>query len=597
PTRGTGMSTHAPLPPAPTAAIRAHLDGLYGPDRGGAVFNRFSRALTRFRDQHPHLQATHPRNRFSHTDAILITYGDQVQAPPHPPLHVLAQTLTRHLKGVVSGVHLLPFYPYSSDDGFSVIDYTAVNPALGSWGDLQSLRANFRLMFDAVINHISTRSRWFQEFLRGNPRYADYFIVESPATDLSAVTRPRTHPLLTPVQTAGGPRHVWTTFSPDQVDLNYKNPAVLLDVINILLFYVSQGAEFIRLDAVGYLWKEVGTSCIHLPQTHRVIQLLRAVLDAVAPGVSLVTETNVPHAENIAYFGDGSNEAQLVYNFSLPPLILHTLHTGDARALQNWAATLTTPGSRATYFNFIASHDGIGIMPAHGILTPAQIQTLVDKTLAHGGLVSHKTNPDGSRSVYELNITLFDALSNPRRPEPQPLRVGRFMVSQAVMLALAGVPGIYIHSLVGSANNRAGVARTGLARTINRQKWQQAELEAALANPASTAGRVFRRYRRLLRARMARAPFHPNGGQEVIAASPAVFALRRTSPAGNEQVLCLHNMSARPQTFPGPASFLPPAARLTDLLSGRTLRGTRPLRLAPYQVRWLAPSPALRPDS
>ncbi len=559
-----------------------HLTFLYGAEEGRAAFEALQRRLARFRQQHPTLHVPiPPAGRVTEADAILITYADQVQDPPRPALRVLTETFTRHLRGVVSGVHLLPFYPYSSDDGFSVIDYTAVDPLLGNWDDLRPLRRHFRLMFDAVINHISARSAWFREFARGNPRYADYFIATDPAADLSTVTRPRTHPLLTPVQTAAGTRHLWTTFSADQIDLNYKNPAVLLDVIDVLLFYVAQGAEFIRLDAIGYLWKEIGTSCIHLPQTHRIIQLFRAILDAVAPGVSLITETNVPHAENIRYFGDGRNEAQLVYNFSLPPLILHTLHTGNAQALQQWADTLATPSAETTFFNFTASHDGIGVMPAKGILSDAEIEALVERTLAHGGLVSHKTNPDGTQSVYELNITLFDALSNPRAGEPEARRIDRFMVSQAIMLALAGVPGIYVHSLVGSSNNLRGVQETGRPRTINRQKWRQAELEAALSNPNTRAAQVFRRYRQLLRVRRAHPAFHPNGGQSVVFGEPGIFALWRTAPDGSEHILCLHNVTSQPQPF------LPPPYPTRDLIAGVRYPAGQLPPLSPYQILWL----------
>jgi sucrose phosphorylase len=200
--------------------------------------------------------------------------------------------LEKYARGVITGVHVLPFFPYSSDDGFSVIDYTAVNPDFGTWADVERLGRNFRLMFDAVINHISAHSGWFQEFLKGNPGFADYFIVVEEGTDLSQVVRPRALPLLTSVQTAHGERLVWTTFSADQIDLNYANPDVLLEIIEILLLYVEKGAEIIRLDAIAYLWKKIGTPCIHLEETHRVVKLFRTVFDAVAPHVMLITRTS-----------------------------------------------------------------------------------------------------------------------------------------------------------------------------------------------------------------------------------------------------------------------------------------------------------------
>jgi sucrose phosphorylase len=315
------------------------------------------------------------------------------------------------LANVGGGIHILPFYPWTSDDGFSVTDYRKVDSNLGEWKDITSMQNNFRLMFDGVINHISAESEWFKGFLRDDPPYRDYFITVDGDPDLSQVVRPRALPLLTSFNTPSGEKRVWTTFSADQIDLNFKNPEVLFEILDIMLMYIERGATYIRLDAIAYLWKEIGTTCIHLPQTHHLIQLMRCVLDEVAPHVHLITETNVPHADNISYFGDGTNEAQLVYNFALPPLTLHTFHTGNAQVLSNWAKTLTLPSDKTTFFNFLASHDGVGLNPARGILSNEEIDALVNKTLAHGGLVSYKNNSDGSQSPYEMNVNYFDALS------------------------------------------------------------------------------------------------------------------------------------------------------------------------------------------
>ncbi len=354
-------------------------------------------------------------------------------------------------------------------------------------------------------------------------------------------------PLLTEFQTAAGKRRVWTTFSADQVDLDFHNPAVLLEMIDILLMYARRGAQFIRLDAIAYLWKEIGTNCIHLPQTHSIVQLLRAVLDEVAPHVRLITETNVPHAENISYFGDGKNEAQLVYNFALPPLVLHTIQTGDASILSEWASRLELPSEQATFFNFLASHDGIGLNPARGILSSAGVDALVAQTLAHGGLISYKHNADGTQSPYELNINYFDALSNPASDEPIDTQIARFIAAQAIMLSLRGVPGIYFHSLFGSRNWIEGVQVTTHNRTINRQKLERTRLEEELANPNSLRSRVFRSYCRLLLQRQACMAFHPHGGQEILDAGPGIFALLRHSPDKAKHALCLQNITAQAQ--------------------------------------------------
>jgi glucosylglycerate phosphorylase len=495
-------------------------------------------------------------------DSILITYGDQVREAGTPPLRTLGAFLDEHASGAVSAVHLLPFYPSSSDDGFSVVDYYAVDSDLGGWEDIARVGERFQLMFDAVFNHVSAQSEWFQRFLRDDPRYRSWFITVDGAPDLSQVVRPRALPLLTPFKTAAGQKKVWTTFSADQVDLNLHEPEVLLALIDALLFYVARGARFIRLDAIAYLWKEIGTPCIHLPQTHRVIQLWRSLLDEVAPQVMLITETNVPHRDNLSYFGDGTNEAQLVYNFALPPLVLHALSTGSAEALSSWAASLALPSRAVTFFNFLASHDGIGLNPARGILSEAEIGSLVERTQVHGGLVSYKNNPEGSKSPYELNINYFDALSDPVSDEPVGIQIARFLVAHAVMLAMPGVPGIYFHSLFGSRGDQAAAHSSGIPRRINRQKFGRVNLDRELASPSSLRARVLRGLKTLLRQRQTSSAFHPCAGQEVLDLDTRVFALKRTSAGGEHSVLCLHN------------------------LSDQTVRAGGE-RLAPYEFRWI----------
>ncbi|MEJ5247826.1 sugar phosphorylase [Caldilinea sp.] len=526
-------------------------------------------------------------------EVILITYGDQIREEGQPPLRTLAEVLETTVSDAISGVHLLPFYPYTSDDGFSVVDYRQVDPALGDWEDIHRLGRRFRLMFDAVINHISASSPWFQAFLRGEAPYTEYFITVDPSVDLSSVVRPRTSPLLTPVETVEGVQYVWTTFSADQVDLNYRSPALLYEILDLLLFYVEQGAQLLRLDAVGFLWKEIRTPCIHLPQTHALIQAMRAMLDLAAPDVLLITETNVPHQENISYFGDGYNEAQMVYNFTLPPLTLHTFHTEDASLLSEWAASLSTPSEQTTFFNFMASHDGIGVRPLEGILSREAIDALVERTLRHGGLVNYRAALDGSQLPYELNIVYFDALNDPNADEPLALQVDRFLASQAILLSLAGVPGVYVHSLFGSRNWREGVERTGQNRTINRRKFRRSELEALLHDPTSLPHQVFTRYRRLIVARTSEPAFHPNAPQQIVHVDPALFALVRTRLDGTRRVLCLHNVANREVRLriDVAALGLTPTERFVDLIAGgesSSKYGILELRLPPYGVHWLA---------
>ena len=567
--------------------IQNLLTFLYGERTAGQVWPELAARLDAFRARHSEKseKATPLRQLLTQRDAILITYGDQFQTPGQPHLRTLAQFLDRHLQGVMDGVHLLPFYPYSSDDGFSVIDYKQVDPALGDWEDIIWLGQRYRLMFDAVINHISRESAWFQGFLRNEAPYRDFFIVVNPNTDLSQVVRPRALPLLTRVQTAAGEKYVWTTFSEDQIDLNYANPQVALAIIDVLLFYVEKGASIIRLDAIAYLWKEPGTSCIHLPQTHAMVKLWRAILDEIAPDVLLITETNVPHPENISYFGNyrpetgKTDEAQLVYNFTLAPLTLHAFLAEDATKLSHWAASLKAPPG-AAFFNFIASHDGIGVRPAEDILTPGEMQALIDRTLAHHGQVGYKGNPDGSKSVYELNITLYDFLNDPHHPDP-PVDVARFLASQSILLSLAGIPGIYIHSLFGSRSCQSCFRATGRARSLNREKFQLAEIEALLTDPGSHQAQVFAGYRAMLAVRRQHPAFHPFAGQRIHDLHPAVFAVERIAINGRERLLCLTNVSPRPQRITLPSGRWQEALGKRSDVAGE-------LMLPGYGVRWLA---------
>jgi len=571
-----------------TTKMQPLLVQLYGEQIGTSALNQLTSILDQYQGRLPK-----PRTRgISQRDAVLITYPDQIQEQGKSPLRTLVEFSNQHFADFVSTVHILPFYPWSSDDGFSVIDYRSVDPRSGDWQDIQALGKYFRLMFDAVINHISIGSAWFQGMLHGDDRYQDYFVTPLEDADLTQVVRPRALPLLTIFSTTQGEKKVWTTFSADQADLNYQNPAVLLEIIDILLFYVSQGAEFIRLDAIAYLWKEPGTTSIHLPQTHWVIQLVRAVFDEVASHVMLITETNVPHAENISYFGDGTNEAQMVYNFSLPPLVLHAFQTGSGETLARWTAGLKLPSDKVTYFNFLASHDGIGVNPLRGILPEAEIESVVKTVQKHGGLVSYRSASDGTQVSYELNINYFDALNDPQGNDPLEVQIQRFVTAHAILFAMAGVPGIYFHSLVGSRGWPEGVAQTGRHRTINREILSRSLLENDLAGPGSLRKRVFEGLSRLLEVRASSPAFHPHASQRVMDCGKPVFGIARLSPAG-EAVLCLHNISGDLWNIEFDAeslvNFSSGAERLTDLISRRVIHlgqgGT--LELHPYQTMWL----------
>jgi len=554
-----------------TEKIHTLLHTLYPPDDAQSLYEAI---LARIRTAERPI----PRKNtlYHQQDVLLITYGDSLIHADEAPLATLRGFANHRLKSLFSGIHILPFYPYTSDDGFSVSDFYAVNPILGGWEDVRALGESFDLMFDAVFNHMSAKSEWFTRFLADDPNFAGLFRTESPTTDLSLVTRPRTSPLLTPfIKPNGETTHVWTTFSDDQVDFDPATPTTVLRLIEILLFYVSQGATYIRMDAIAFLWKIVGTTSLHLPQTHAVIQVFRAVLDEIAPQVVIITETNVPHRENISYWGDGHNEAQMVYNFTLPPLLFYSLSVGDGKKLRDWVNTLQTPSDHTTFFNFTASHDGIGVRPVEGMLSADELAVLVSITENRGGKVSYRTGVDGTKTPYELNITYVDAIINPQ--DAHDLQVKKFMVSQAVMLSLAGVPAVYIHSLLGSRNNIAGRERTGQNRTVNRAKLDVTRLASELDTPHTLRHDIFVAYANLLQKRRGLSAFHPNAPQTALdIGNDAVFALMRGD--GEARILAIYNLTDTPQT-------LSEALFGYDVVSNTPIDGQT--ALAPYQVLWL----------
>ncbi len=562
--------------------LQRRLHRLYG-DRAPLLLNRFESMLGRYGVG---LEIPLKKEFWDHRTTILITYADSIRKEGEPPFATLHAFLKERLKGVFSTVHLLPFFPWSSDDGFSVIDFREVHKAYGKWEHVERLGEDFDLMFDLVLNHCSRKSQWFRDFVTGIAPSRWYFLPMDPRTDLSAVVRPRPWPLLSKTSTRDGIAHVWTTFSEDQIDLNWQNPDVLFEFLDILFLYLSKGCRIFRLDAVAFLWKQVGTNCLHLPETHEVVKFFRDVLDLVAPDAILLTETNVPHEENVSYFGD-NDEAHMVYNFSLPPLLLYSLLREDGSLLRDWARSLPELSPEQAFFNFTASHDGIGVRPLQGLLPDTEIDWLAECVTERNGRVSMKANSDGSQSPYELNITYRDALRVPDDPEAS---LTRFLTSQAVVLAFKGVPALYIHSVLGTENDLEGRERTGQNRSINRHKWELSELESLLEDNGSAHARIFRKLSQWIQTRNQHPAFHPGGKMEVMDFGPGVFAFLRTSRTGVEKILCLFNLTSQPQKllwidcFPG----LKPREGVRELLGRRQARAVKGnFVLKPFRSAWL----------
>ena len=568
------------------ARLQARLEAIYQPgDVASTTAAELFRLCQQFRGQKEESAFRTDEQRWSENDVILITYANSVQTPEAMPLATLGRFLNDYVGDRINAVHILPFFPYSSDDGFSVIDYRQVKPDWGAWDDVAAIASQYDLMVDLVINHCSRESLWFSDYVANREPYTEYFIEEEPATDLSLVTRPRNTPLLTPVHTHRGIRHVWATFSEDQIDLNFENPAVLLEMIQILLLYVEQGARFIRLDAIAFLWKRIGTNCIHLPETHEVVKLMRDILEYCAPEVILITETNVPVKENLSYFG-ASDEAHMVYQFGLPPLVLHALNRGRSDYLSEWMDHIPPLQPGCTYLNFTASHDGIGVRPVEGLLPEREVQDLIDCMHRFGGFVSMKANPDGTESPYEINISLFDACMGTRRGVDH-LQVQRFLCSQAIMLAMQGIPAVYIHSLTASPNDLNHVEQTGRTRSINRRIWNWDELECLLENPVTPQAEVYREVIRMIDIRRQQAAFHPSARQDIIRINSDILVNKRSAESG-QVIFTISNVTERLIDMPlATLGFLP--CGLHDLLAldSATAAVNDVLSLGPYQTVWL----------
>lgn len=525
-------------------------------------------------------------HKWSQDDVLIITYGDSIYHENEKPLVTLSRFL-ENLQDTITGVHILPFCPYSSDDGFSIINYLEVDPALGDWQDIENIASKFDLMADLVLNHISSQSEWFQQFKQGIKPGCDYFIEADPSTDLSAVVRPRSNPLLVEIDTVNGKKHIWATFSPDQIDLNYTNPDILLEIINIILFYIQKGSKYIRLDAVGFLWKSEGTSCIHLPQTHALIKIFREIAQMIAPDTALITETNVPNKENLSYFGN-RDEAHLIYNFSLPPLLVNALLQGKSDHLKTWMMSMPPAPLGCAYFNFTASHDGIGLRPTEGLLLEDECNVMLETMKQFGGKISMRDKPDGTQSPYEVNISLFDALKGTVKGEDE-WQIERFLCSQTIMMAVEGIPAFYIHSLLATPNNYEGVKKTGRNRSINRYKWNYEELSQKLQDPNSNQAIVMREMSRRIKIRRSQPAFHPNATQYTLhPMNKALFTFWRQSIHRDQSIFCINNLSDRPQELLLSDINLTCIEPWQDLLSAHTIEDINDsLILQPYQCAWI----------
>nr|WP_228445281.1 alpha-amylase family glycosyl hydrolase [Thalassotalea sp. HSM 43] len=564
--------------------LQSHIYSVYGEQVGEVLCQDLIAQMGITNECQPPAAYT---NHWDQNDVFVITYADSIENKPEPPLQTLHHFLSDYLGDSVSSVHILPFYPYSSDDGFAVIDYYQVNQSVGDWPDIQALTKDYRVMADVVINHCSARSGWFENFKQGKHPGKDYFYCVDKDTDTSQVVRPRTHDLLRPVETQDGERYVWCTFSHDQVDFDFTNPKVLLEFVSVIKFYLDQGIRIFRFDAVAFIWKEENSSCINLMQTHEIIKCLRLLAEHYCPGSVIITETNVPNRQNLMYFGN-ANEAHAIYNFSLPPLLLNTLISGDCSHLKTWLMSLPPAQHGTTYFNFIASHDGIGLRPVEGILSQQQIDSLINTMVNFGGKVSWRALENGQNQAYEINIALFEALQGTSKG-PDNLQKERFICAHAIMLAIEGIPAIYIHSFVGTLNDHERVKHTGQNRAINRHKWHYPSLTAQLDDSTSKEHQVLSALQNMIAIRKAQSAFHPNATQYTLHLGTSLFAFWRQSPDRQQSIFAINNISDQEQILRLGDLNLIELDTWVDLISDTQFDDLyQTITLAPYQTLWIS---------
>ena len=524
---------------------------------------------------------------WNENDIFLISYGDSIVSAKDKKLKTLKKFVDEFIKPHFNNIHILPFFPFSSDNGFSIIDYKKVRDDLGSWEDISLLSNDYRVMADIVINHASKQSEYFQKFVRGNYEYKDFFISLDKDEGFEEVDRPRSSNLFQEIEISNQKKYLWCTFSHDQIDLNFKNPRVLLFFIKLIYLYLKHGIKVFRLDAVAFLWKEKSTNCLNLPQTHEVVKLIRTILDHYNQNTLLITETNLPNLENLSYFGNG-DEANAIYNFTLPPLLLWTLLMGDSTALRKWSMGMPPAKEQTTYFNFIASHDGIGLRPTENILTDQERGTLIDIIKEFGGVISNRKKPDGTETVYELNIALLDAMKGTFKGIDH-MQVERYIACHAIMLSLEGIPAFYIHSVLGTTNDYELMKKNSQNRSINRKSWDINEIKNKLLDDKSINNQVYKSIINLIKIRKKQPAFHPNAIQFTFNLGKNFFGIWRQSLDKKQSIFSVTNVTNIFQYLDLTELNLIESEKWWDLISSKDIDDIKStIALKAYQTVWIS---------
>ena len=518
----------------------------------------------------------------SEKTSLVISYGDNIYSSQSSSMKIFQKFFQKNLEKLFDTIHFLPFYPSSSDSGFAVKDHYQIDKKIGNWSDLKKISKSKKIMADVVINHASARGLWFKNFLKRKKPGKDYFLTVNSKFNTSKVVRPRDHKLLKKIKIFEKNDYLWRTFSPDQIDLNFKNPSVLLRFIKIIIHLINNGVTIFRLDAIAYLWKQNGTKCINLSQTHEIIKLLRVVTSLLNVQTLIITETNLPEKENLSYFGK-NNEANWVYNFSLPPLLIHAFLFENSSYLNQWSRKLPSTKHGNCYLNFIASHDGIGIRPTEGILNEKTLGSFLKRLKKNGSKFSYRKVQNKSKKVYEANITVFDALRKSDFDPKGLFFLERYVSAHAIMVSFEGIPAVYFNSLFGKSNDEAKYIITGNNRDVNRYKWNFNNITTKLRDKKSKQSIFYRNIGALLEIKRKQKAFHPNASRININLGPKIFCFKRISKDKKQSIICMTNLSSKIQTpnFKKTGSY-------RDLLnSNLKFREGNSLILKPFQTVWL----------
>ena len=522
---------------------------------------------------------------WSEKDFLLITYADSIKKNNQKNFTTLNSFLKKYCKEF-SYIHILPFFPFSSDDGFAVEDYKKIKIEHGSWKDLKKITKTFDIMVDLVINHCSSNNKLFKNFLEDKNPGKDFFInSEKKFPKSNKIVRPRSSDLSKKVLVDGKNTYVWCTFGHDQVDFDFRNPNVLLYFFEIIKFYLDQDIKALRLDAVAFLWKELGTRCINLPQTHNIIRLIRLIIDRFYNKTLIITETNIPNHENLTYFGN-NNEAHCIYNFSLAPLLIHAVVSGNSFYLKKWSRGMPPAQENNSYLNFLSTHAGIGMRPVEGILPENEIQKYFNFFKKQGGLFSYRTNA-GKKSVYEVNITLLEAFKECYNGKDK-FVLERFILAHTILFSMEGIPAIYIQNYLGSKNDNAKVKKTNSFRSINRRNWNFDSLVKIFKNKSNINSKILHSLNRLMVLRKKQIAFHPNATQFTLQLGDIFFGIWRQSIDRSQSIFCISNLTNVKLKISLLDINLISTNNWFDILSNKKIKNIGDeLLFKPYQTFWI----------